>query len=79
MDFKDLHFENNIDIYKTGVYTIEFINKPNLYYVGSTMAKGTNSPSSKGFYTRWNSHFRDLKNKKHTNSYLQRIVNKYGL
>lgn len=79
MDFKDLHSENNIDIYKTGVYTIEFINKPGLYYVGSTLTNGRACPSSKGFYVRWHSHFRSLKNGDHPNSYLQRIVNKYGL
>lgn len=79
MNFKDLHSENNVDIYKTGVYTIEFINKPGLYYVGSTKVKGGTSPSSKGFYVRWHSHFRSLKNGDHPNSYLQRIVNKHGL
>jgi group I intron endonuclease len=79
MGFKDLHSENNNDIYKTGVYTIEFINKPRLYYVGSTKAKGNINPSTQGFYSRWCSHVRSLKKGNHSNIYLQRIVNKYGL
>lgn len=52
---------------KSGVYAI--INKVNSkLYVGSASS----------FYRRWHSHYSDLINNKHSNSYLQNSWNEYG-
>jgi len=76
--FHNNHSEKREDLIQTGVYTIEFINKPGLYYVGSATSY-KNTPTNNGFYSRWWSHYNDLSRNKHCNSYLQRIVNKYGI
>lgn len=63
---------------KHGVYTIEHLCRPNIYYVGSTAGKRT-SKNSGGFRTRWLSHYSTLCKGIHKNVYLQRVVNKYGI
>lgn len=64
------------DIYKTGVYTIEHLSKPGLYYVGSASCT---SKKNSGFHNRWGGHLSHLRNNKHDNAKLQNVVNKYGL
>jgi group I intron endonuclease len=76
--FHNFHKENLEDLFKTGVYTIEFINKPNYYYVGSAVIVNTNKTNS-GFYNRWWKHFNELSKNKHHNKILQNICNKYGI
>lgn len=65
------------DLYQIGVYKISF-KSTTKFYIGSTVSVGTKN-SSKGFYNRWTRHLRMLKNKNHTNIYLQNTFNKYGI
>lgn len=76
--FHNYHCESIEDLGKTGVYTIEFINKPHMFYVGSTTVYNIN-PSQGGFYSRWRRHFNELLLNKHSNLILQNICNKYGI
>jgi len=76
---QDYHNETTEDVIRTGVYTIEFINKPGIYYVGS--ASKTNmkfGKSNVGFHGRWREHLYMLFNNKHYNRKLQNNFNKYG-
>lgn len=57
--------------YKIGVYKIYFKNKPNVFYVGSTIGK-------KGFSERFYRHRSRLRKNIHENSMLQNAYNKYG-
>lgn len=77
--FHNFHNESIKDLIKTGVYTIEFLNKPGLYYVGSATSFKNKQKTNNGFYRRWLTHYNDLINKRHSNIHLQRIVNKYGI
>ena len=43
----DYHNENKEDVIMTGVYTIEFLNKPGVYYVGSATKHNKKSPVHK--------------------------------
>lgn len=62
----------------TGIYKIEHVSKPNYVYIGS--ASGLVSKNGYfGFLRRWMRHLTELKNNKHYNKKIQRIVNKYGL
>ena len=76
---KDFHNESKEDIIKTGIYTIEFINKPGIYYVGSaTRSNKKFGKSNLGFYARWREHIFKLHNGVHYNKKLQNNFNKYG-
>jgi group I intron endonuclease len=55
---------------KTGIYSIKTKHN-NKYYFGSTGDK-------KGFYKRWDTHLRKLRNNEHPNKKLQSVFNKYG-
>ena len=61
-----------------GYYLIYHISKPNKYYVGSTFTTRING-NQKGFYLRFYHHYWSLKNNRHANRYLQRVINKYGI
>ena len=66
LDFNN--FLNNENIDKKGIYFI-ICDRYSKIYVGST---------SESFRKRFTHHKTSLKNKKHKNSYLQNIFNKYG-
>lgn len=76
--FHDYYCESVEDLGKAGVYTIEFINKPNMFYIGSTTASNKNYTQS-GFYSRWRRHYRELFLNTHHNILLQNSCNKYGI
>lgn len=76
--FHQAHNECLEDLIKTGVYTIEFINKPNCYYIGSASSINTSRTNS-GFYNRWWKHYNELIKNKHHNKFLQNTCNKYGI
>lgn len=63
----DYEYKNR---YKTGIYRIYHVDKPEISYVGS---------SQRQFCYRWRNHEYLLRNNKHYNKYLQRTINKYGL
>jgi group I intron endonuclease len=75
---KDFHNETPKDVIKTGVYTIEFINKPDIYYVGSASKHNKKGRNNNGFHGRWREHLHMLFNNKHYNKKLQNNFNKYG-
>lgn len=61
---------------KTGIYSIEFIDKPDKFYVGSAFPKEKDKKLiSQGFYTRWSKHLHSLKNNYHHSKYLQNTFN----
>ncbi|MCK9446054.1 NUMOD1 domain-containing DNA-binding protein [bacterium] len=74
----DYHNEKQEDSCKTGIYTIEFINKPNIYYVGSASKTKNKQKHNNGFNGRWREHLFLLFNNKHYNKKLQNNFNKYG-
>ena len=79
LHLKEYHNESMEDTIKTGIYTIEFLNKPGIYYVGS--ATRTNmkfGKSNVGFNARWREHLLKLYNGNHYNKKLQNTFNKYG-
>jgi hypothetical protein len=62
----------------TGVYGIHFQNsKSNKYYIGSS-GRIAEKSGHYGIKTRWNSHFKLLKDNKHYSKKLQHAYNKYG-
>lgn len=67
------------ELTKCGIYEISIINKQDTFYIGQASKTTGKRPSDKGFYTRWLTHIRELENNRHHNSYLQKIVNKYGI
>lgn len=74
----DFHKESLDDIIKSGVYTIEFLNKPNIYYVGSATKQNNKGRNNNGFHARWREHLNLLFYNKHYNKKLQNNFNKYG-
>lgn len=66
---------NYEDIFKTGVYKIYHIDKPELFYVGSAASV---KKWRQGFIQRWKIHIRELINETHHSEFLQRVVNKHG-
>lgn len=69
---ENLNNESADTLKQTGIYTIEFKNNPNKYYVGSTQ-------SLYGFLGRWKKHLHELKKDIHHSIKLQRACNKYGI
>ena len=68
MKITEIVSENDLtSIKKFGIYKISYKDR---IYIGST---------TKSFYLRWIQHISDLKKKKHGNSKLSNIVNKYGI
>lgn len=65
---------NDPRIYNSGIYTI-YSKSQDKYYVGMTRRSGYYG----GFQYRWLEHIGDLLNNKHSNKYLQNIVNKYTI
>ena len=74
----DYHNEKQEDSCKTGIYTIEFKNKPNIYYVGSASKTKNKQKHNNGFNGRWREHLFLLFNNRHYNKKLQNNFNKYG-
>ena len=62
-----------------GVYKIYHISKPEVLYIGSTFRQPLKKVCKNGFYGRWIEHYNSLKKKTHYNTYLQNVINKYGL
>ena len=67
------------DLLKTGVYKIYHDLFPDKVYIGSASRTKANLPNNVGFLVRWKRHLTELKNNKHCNNKLQRLVNKYGI
>jgi hypothetical protein len=63
---------------ENGVYYIRHVDKPNMFYIGSTFRK-PNKKDKVGIYYRFIEHLSKLKNGNHHSLYLQRICNKYGI
>lgn len=76
---EEIIFINSIeDIHRCGVYMIFHCSKPHVFYVGSTGV--FNDRIGKiGFARRFHCHIYDLRKGKHHSSFLQNIVNKYGI
>lgn len=71
--YKKLYDKN---IYKTGIYKIWFIKNPEYFYIG--MASQINKFNcNSGFYSRWKRHINDFKCKRHKNTFMQNLYNKY--
>lgn len=62
----------------TGIYTINFVEKPNKFYVGSASKFKGNKTNDIGFYARWREHLYLLRRNKHHSNKLQNAFNKYG-
>lgn len=67
---------NYEEIHKTGVYKIYHIYNKDLIYIGSASSL---KRWRIGFKQRWVCHIKELKNNNHHSSFLQRVVNKYGI
>jgi len=66
------------ELYLNGIYRIySKISKKS--YIGMASAYKNKNKKRKGFYVRFNSHYKKLKENKHHNIYLQNSVNKYGI
>lgn len=75
------NFTNHLkeDLLKTGVYKIYHELFPDKVYIGSASRIKAKSSNDVGFLVRWRKHLTELKNNKHHNNKLQRLVNKYGI
>ena len=69
--------ELNENIYKTGIYKIYFIERPEYFYIGKATRVNKFNCNS-GFYNRWKRHLADLKNNVHKNTFLQNLYKAYG-
>jgi len=67
------------ELLKTGVYKIYHSQFPNKLYIGSASRDFSIRKNDIGFLVRWRKHLTELKNNKHGNIKLQRVVNKYGI
>lgn len=67
---------NYEDIQCTGIYKIFHTHNPEIIYIGSaTSSRKWRS----GFKQRWINHIKDLKRNSHSSTFLQNVVNKYGI
>lgn len=64
---------------KNGVYRIYHVEKPGIFYVGSTKREYKQKTCKNGCYGRWVEHYLLLKKNKHHSQYLQNTINKYGI
>ena len=69
--------EYNENIYKTGIYKIYFIERPEYFYIGKATSINKFNCNS-GFYSRWKRHLSDLKNNVHRNTFIQNLYKAYG-
>jgi len=78
--YKHLSNESDItNLSRSGIYLIEHLSKPGLFYIGSASSIIGKKPCEFGFHKRFLQHLRDLEKKKHSSVYLQSVVNKYGI
>lgn len=75
-----LNYTSNslLELTQTGIYKIEHSSKPGQCYIGSAVGL-TSCNGYFGFLRRWMKHLTELKNNKHANLKLQRVVTKYGI
>lgn len=77
MKSKDIE-SNYQELYsKTGIYKITCVAN-NKIYIGSACSTKATSKTKQGFFIRWISHLRKLRQNTHRNRYLQYAFNKYG-
>ena len=67
------------DTLKTGIYKIYHTYNPSRVYIGSASRAFSKRKYDIGFLVRWKKHLTELKNNKHANTKLQRIINKHGI
>lgn len=72
------HKEKDEDIIQTGIYTITSL-KTGRIYVGSATRTNYCYYRDRGFAHRWKRHILDLKFGNHSNRFLSRHVEKYGI
>ena len=64
------------DCKQTGIYKIYHIYNTNILYIGSASSR---KKWREGFLQRWAGHCRKLNNNAHNSTFLQNVVNKYGI
>lgn len=66
------------ELYLNGIYRI-YSELSNKSYIGMASAYKNKNKKRRGFYIRFTTHFKKLKENNHHNIYLQNSVNKYGI
>lgn len=79
MEFKDTYRAVREDLNRTGVYCIYHVDYHGAYYIGSASKYDKVKYRDVGFLQRWRNHFSTLRRGIHHNSFLQAVINKYGL